>query len=65
MLEVLHGRHRNGLAILLPPNTGRVRDDHLENPFWFGEILPRKGEILAEDSDEVMDVEPNTTPAIK
>ncbi len=57
--------NRNGLAILLHPNTGRVRDDHLKNPFWFGEILPVKGDVLPEFSDEAMDMEPNTTPALK
>ena len=57
--------NRNGLAILLHPNTGRVRDDHLINPFWFGEIVPVKADILPEVSDEAMEIEPNTTPRIK
>ncbi|HQT65196.1 MAG: aromatic ring-cleaving dioxygenase [Acidocella sp. 20-57-95] len=57
--------NRQGLPILLHPNTGRVRDDHITNPFWFGEILPAKGEILPEESDEVFDMAPNTAPTIK
>jgi DOPA 4,5-dioxygenase len=54
--------NRAGLAILLHPNTGRPRDDHEIHPFWFGEILPLKAEILAEISDEALEMEPNTKP---
>jgi DOPA 4,5-dioxygenase len=54
--------NRNGLPILLHPDTGRPRDDHTINPFWFGEILPIKAETLPEMSDEPLEMEPNTNP---
>lgn len=54
-----------GLPILLHPNTGRPRDDHVRYPFWFAEILAIKGETLPEISDEALEMEPNTTPQSK
>jgi DOPA 4,5-dioxygenase len=55
--------NRQGLTILLHPNTGRPRDDHLINPFWFGEVLPiMNQQFLPEISDEEMEMEPNTSP---
>jgi DOPA 4,5-dioxygenase len=32
--------NRNGLSILVHPNTGDARRDHLENSLWLGERLP-------------------------
>ncbi len=56
--------NRNGLAILLHPNTGRPRADHLVNAVWFGEILPIENvEALPEESDEDERAVPNTSPA--
>ena len=54
--------NRQGLVILLHPNTGRPRDDHEKRPFWFGEVLPIKGDVLPEISVEEMEMEPNTKP---
>lgn len=54
--------NRQGLVILLHPNTGRPRDDHEMHPFWFGEVLPVHGDALPEISDEAMEMEPNTAP---
>jgi DOPA 4,5-dioxygenase len=54
--------NRQGLVILLHPNTGRPRDDHEVRPFWFGEVLPVRGEVLPETADEEMEMEPNTRP---
>jgi len=55
--------NRQGLTILLHPNTGRPRDDHELNPFWFGEVLAIRGDHLPEVSAEEMEMEPNTKPA--
>jgi DOPA 4,5-dioxygenase len=55
--------NRQGLAILLHPNTGRPRDDHVLHPFWFGEVLDIKGEVLPETAGEEMEMEPNTRGA--
>jgi DOPA 4,5-dioxygenase len=55
--------NRNGLAILLHPNTGRPRADHLVHAVWFGEILPiENAEDLPETSDEDERAIPNTAP---
>jgi DOPA 4,5-dioxygenase len=54
--------NRQGLVILLHPNTGRPRDDHEARPFWFGEVLPIKADVLPEESDEALEMEPNTAP---
>jgi len=55
--------NRNGLAILLHPNTGRPRADHLVHAVWFGEILPIENvEDLPEVSDEDERAVPNTAP---
>jgi DOPA 4,5-dioxygenase len=55
--------NRQGLTILIHPNTGRPRDDHVINPFWFGEVLPIMNEqFLPEVSDEELEMEPNTSP---
>jgi len=39
---------RGSLTILVHPNTGRPRDDHLLHALWMGAILPLKGETLPE-----------------
>jgi aromatic ring-cleaving dioxygenase len=57
--------NRNGLAILLHPNSGAPRGDHQVHPIWFGEILPIiRPEQLPETGDEDETVTPNTVPAI-
>jgi DOPA 4,5-dioxygenase len=47
--------NRRGLAILVHPNTGRPKDDHLLHALWLGEIL----EIEAEP-----EIVPNTHPTV-
>ena len=55
--------HRQGLNILVHPNTGAPRDDHLVHAMWLGGVLPLDGTVLkaAEDVSE-METEPNTRP---
>jgi DOPA 4,5-dioxygenase len=56
--------NRNGLTILLHPNTGRPRRDHLVHAVWFGQVLPIENvEDLPEVSDEDETAVPNTHPA--
>ncbi len=38
--------NRNGLRVLLHPNTGRARDDHLLHALWLGTPLAVRGEVL-------------------
>jgi DOPA 4,5-dioxygenase len=45
--------NRQGLTILLHPNTSHPRRDHLVHALWFGEVLPiMNPEQLPETSDE-------------
>lgn len=57
--------NRKDLVILLHPNTGAPRGDHLTRAFWYGEVLPiMNPEQLPETSDEDETVHPNTTPSL-
>ncbi len=57
--------NRQCLTILLHPNSGMPRRDHLVNPFWFGEVLPIMNiELLPEQSNEDETEAPNTTPTL-
>jgi DOPA 4,5-dioxygenase len=40
--------NRQGLTILLHPESGRPRDDHTLHAFWAGNVLPLKTEMLRE-----------------
>lgn len=55
--------NRQSLTILLHPNTGNPRRDHLVHAIWFGEILPilNPGQ-LPETSEEDETISPNTAP---
>jgi len=55
--------NRDDLTILLHPNTGHPRADHLKNAVWFGEVLDIQNvEQLPEHSDEDERAIPNTSP---
>ena len=55
--------NRRGLTILVHPNTGAPKADHLVNPIWFGQVLTLNAEFLPEIDDvSHMETEPNTTP---
>jgi DOPA 4,5-dioxygenase len=38
--------NRNGLSVLVHPDTGAPRDDHLVHALWLGEPLALKPEVL-------------------
>ena len=40
--------HRQGLAVLVHPETGRPRADHLDHAMWFGAVLPLNAAVLPE-----------------
>ena len=42
--------NRMGLTVLVHPETGRPRDDHLLNPIWMGAVLKLNADILPEVS---------------
>ncbi len=57
--------NRQGLDVLVHPNTLAPRDDHLVHAFWLGNRLPVKAEVLpmavSADEDEVLEI--NNWPA--
>ncbi|MBN9559371.1 MAG: aromatic ring-cleaving dioxygenase [Alphaproteobacteria bacterium] len=54
--------NRQGLTILVHPNTDRPRDDHLVHALWMGEVLPIKQDVLRETREDEETIVPNTTP---
>ncbi len=40
--------NREGLTVLVHPETGRARADHLHHALWLGAVLPLKAEVLPE-----------------
>jgi DOPA 4,5-dioxygenase len=40
--------NRQGLAVLVHPESGRPRDDHLIHSLWLGAVLELNGAILPE-----------------
>ena len=61
--------NRDGLSILIHPNTLRPRDDHLVNALWLGDALPIKHEPLPEQLAARREIEelpaPNTAPTLE
>ena len=58
--------NRNGLDVLVHPNTLAPRDDHLVHALWLGEKLALKEAVLPTriDADQESPIEPNTTPTL-
>jgi aromatic ring-cleaving dioxygenase len=59
--------NRLGLSVLVHPNTGRARDDHLSHALWLGEPLAVYADSLPNSLAEgggVSAVVPNTTPSL-
>lgn len=38
--------NRGGLTVLVHPESGQQKPDHLERAFWFGEVLPLDASVL-------------------
>jgi aromatic ring-cleaving dioxygenase len=60
--------NRQGLTIVVHPNTDRPKDDHLKHALWLGAVLPLDGRMLEESlaalgraQDEIV---PNTIPTL-
>jgi DOPA 4,5-dioxygenase len=45
--------NRDSLAVLVHPETGRPRDDHLTHALWLGEVLPLDASVLPETEEAV------------
>ncbi len=58
--------NRDGLSVLLHPDTLAPRDDHLRHALWLGTPLAIKGEVLPETSTpgDADDTAPNTMPTL-
>ena len=57
--------NRQGLAVLVHPNTGRERSDHLTHAVWLGEMLPiLHEEMLSEGADAEAPLPVNTHPTL-
>ena len=57
--------NRQGLAVLVHPNTGRERDDHRVHALWLGEMLPiLNTQMLSERTEAEGPREPNTEPTL-
>lgn len=56
--------NRRGLAVLIHPDTGQPRSDHLTHAMWLGEILALNAEPLSEQAEPVSEITPNTQPTI-
>lgn len=57
--------NHQGLNILIHPNSGRPREDHLSNALWIGASLPLDRGALPESEETAEGPgEPNTAPTI-
>lgn len=56
--------NRRGLAVLIHPDTGHPRSDHVDHAMWLGEILKLNAEPLSERAEPVSEIIPNTQPII-
>lgn len=58
--------NRQGLDVLVHPNTLAPRDDHLVHALWLGRPLPLKEETLPPQIDAAQEsaIEPNTAPTL-
>jgi aromatic ring-cleaving dioxygenase len=58
--------NRQGLTVLVHPNTRDQRSDHLVHALWMGEVLEIVNlEMLPVDDEAEGPLAPNTTPTIK
>ena len=57
--------NRRGLAVLIHPNTGRPRSDHLAHALWLGEILDINAAPLPEQDEAELEIELNTHPTVQ
>ena len=57
--------NRQGLTVLVHPNTDNERADHLSHALWMGEVLEIVGpEHLAEDNEAEAPLPTNTAPLL-
>jgi DOPA 4,5-dioxygenase len=58
--------NRQGLVVLVHPNTGRELSDHIEQGLWLGEMLPIINQEMLQDETEAEEARvPNTAPTLQ
>jgi DOPA 4,5-dioxygenase len=57
--------NRDGLAVLIHPNTSQPKLDHLGHAVWLGEILDINAAYLPDRAERESEVIPNTRPTVK
>jgi aromatic ring-cleaving dioxygenase len=57
--------NRRGLAVLVHPNTGQPKADHLTHAIWMGEILDIDAAPLPDHQEPEAEIVPNTHPTVK
>jgi aromatic ring-cleaving dioxygenase len=57
--------NRRGLAVLIHPNTGQPKSDHVSHAMWLGEILGVNATSLPDKADPEPEIVPNTQPTVK
>jgi DOPA 4,5-dioxygenase len=56
--------NRGDLAILVHPETGRPKRDHLDHAIWLGEVLEINAGSLPEEEAPEPEIVPNTQPTM-
>ncbi|WP_081688008.1 DOPA 4,5-dioxygenase family protein [Rhizobium mesoamericanum] len=56
--------NRRGLTILIHPNTGEPKSDHLERALWLGAVLEIDTAPLSDHEDSEVEIVPNTRPTV-
>lgn len=56
--------NRRGLTILVHPNTGEPKFDHLKYAVWLGQVLEIDATPLADHDDDEETIVPNTQPTV-
>ncbi|HEY4250684.1 MAG TPA: DOPA 4,5-dioxygenase family protein [Roseomonas sp.] len=56
--------NRRGLAVLIHPDTGHPKADHLTHALWLGEILGIDATPLPDQADPEDAITPNTQPMV-
>lgn len=59
--------NRRELSVLVHPNTGRARDDHLRHAIWLGKELALRAHVLSNETTDAADgaaLEANTLPTL-
>lgn len=55
---------RQGPVVLIRPNAGRPRPDHLDHAMWLGEILDIHTGPLSDHEGPEPEIVPNTNPTV-